>query len=296
NHSFSLRRYYANMLAGGSAVILNGVLNIKKYYEAMDKYGVTALALVPAVITVLMKLSKGKLNEYASVIRYAQVGSAPMTDGQKDFLRTMLPGVPLYNIFGSTEAGCSSCFDFSSDKDYAGCIGRANVNARIFFVDENRNPIEATKEVPGLMVTAGSHIMNGYYNDPEETALALIDGAIYSKDLGYTDEEGFICIIGRKGDVINVHGHKVAPEEVEGLALKIEGIADCICAGISDGQGSQVVKLYYVPEGEGADPVAIRDFLAERLESYKVPREIETIPKVPRTFNGKIDRKVFKDR
>ena len=88
--------------------------------------------------------------------------------------------------------------------------------------------------------------MKGYVNEPQLTREVLIDGIVYTSDMGYIDENGFIYIAGRKGDVINVGGLKVAPTDVEEAALAYDGIEDCICIPVDDAILGKALKLLVV--------------------------------------------------
>ncbi|MBQ9941730.1 MAG: long-chain fatty acid--CoA ligase, partial [Christensenellaceae bacterium] len=106
---------------------------------------------------------------------------------------------------------------------------------------------------------------------------------------------GFIYMVGRAGDVINVGGLKVAPTEVEEAALRHEDVKDCVCTAAQDARMGNVVCLLVVPkEGKAFDGPAIQKFLRQYLEAYKVPKMVKEIDQVPRTYNGKIDRKRVK--
>ena len=159
-------------------------------------------------------------------------------------------------------------------------------------VDENRKTVLSSKENTGLLASRGGQNSPGYFEDEEETKLAMEDGVVYSKDEAYFDEDGDIILLGRKNDVINVGGNKVSPEEIENEVLKIEGIKDCGCISVKDAVKGEVPKLFVVMEpGRELDIKYIKTVLMGKMEAFKVPQFIETIDKIPRTFNGKILRR-----
>lgn len=297
NHSHGLRRYYANMVKGATVVLVTGVMNVIGFFAMMDKYGVNSMDLVPTALTVLLKLSKNKFADYKDVMRYIQFGSAPLSDGDKEIIRTLLPKTHLYNFYGSTESGCICIYDFNDGKDKPKCIGKPAYNAKIVIVDEERNEIVATEGNTGLLASFGKMNMKGYWKDEEETAKVMLDGGIYSNDEAYFDEDGDIILLGRKGDVINVGGNKVSPDEIEDAAKKLEGVEDCGCIGISDPLSGNTPKLFVqMKKGSAFDSVAIRAFLASELEPYKVPSVIEEIDLIPRSFNGKLLRRALRNK
>lgn len=295
NHSHGLRRYYANMWKGASVVLLGSIMDLRRFFANMDNYGVNSMDVVPTALSVLLKLSKEKLGEYSDVIRYVQLGSAPLMKADNEKLCRLLPKTRVYNFYGSTESGCICIYDINRPEPKESCIGKPAYNAEIIIVDDDRNPITSDAEHTGLLSSRGGMNMVGYYKDPEETEKALQNGVVYSNDIAYVDGDGDIILLGRKGSVINIGGKKVSPDEIEDAAKKIKGVTDSACIPVSDPIKGNVPKLFVVmARGKEFDPVAIREQLAELLEPFKVPKYIEQIDQIPRTFNGKILRRELK--
>lgn len=292
NHSHGLRRYYANMVNGSTVILLGSLMNVKRFFSDLDEFGVNSMDLVPTALSVLLKLSKNKLADYRDRLRYIQFGAAPMMEADQQKIRELLPHTRLYNFYGSTESGCICIYDFNRPDDKKHCIGRPAYNADIFIVDDDRNPIASSAARTGLLASRGPMNMLGYWQDPEETGSVLVNGVVYSNDVAYFDEDGDIILLGRKGDVINVGGNKVSPEEIENLCKAIPGVADCGVIPVADPYKGNVPKLYVQMEpGQPFDPKAIRARLSDGLEPYKVPAFIEEIDKIPRSYNGKLLRK-----
>ena len=294
SHSHGLRRYYSNMLNGSSVVILNGVAFVKIVFDCIEKYGVNSMDLVPAALTTLLKLSGDRLGEYKEQIRYIQLGSAPIPEIDKKKLMELLPNSRLYNFYGTTESGCSCIIDFNENPDKLNCIGKPAVHARFVFLDDEGNIINATKSNPGLLACLGDMNMLRYYNDFELSQEVQIDGYIKTQDLAYQDEDGMIYLIGRQGDVIECGGMKIAPTEIEEMALKCNLVDDCVCVPVDNEVTGKEPKLYVVVKsGCEFNYKEIYNFLKDNLEIYKVPKIIEEIDAVPRTYNGKINRKAL---
>jgi len=295
NHSHGLRRYYANMYMGSTVIILGSVMNVRLFFQNIETYGVNSMDLVPTALSLLLKLTKDKLGEYKDRMRYLQFGAAPMMDSDRDRICELLPNTRLYNFYGSTESGCICIYNFNRPDHKKGCIGKPACNAEIIIVDDDRKPIKSDKDHTGLLSSNGAMNMLGYWKDEEETAKAMENGTVYSNDIAYYDEDGDIILLGRKGDVINVGGNKVSPDEIENIAKKMEGIADCGVIPIPDDFKGNVPKLIVQMEnGTEFDPVSIHNYLAKNMEPYKVPAVIEQIAKIPRSFNGKLLRKELK--
>ena len=138
--------------------------------------------------------------------------------------------------------------------------------------------------------------MKGYHREPEITAQVLDEnGIVYTNDLGYPGEDGLVYLIGRQGDVINMGGIKIAPTEIEEVAMRHPMVEDCACIPVEDPITGEAPKMFVqVAPGEEFDPVALSRYLLEKLEALKVPKQYEVIEKIPRTFNGKIIRRELK--
>ena len=137
--------------------------------------------------------------------------------------------------------------------------------------------------------------MKEYFKAPDLTREAMPEGDyIYTKDMGYIDDEGYVYMLGRKDDVINFGGVKISPEEIESMVIKNDLIADCACVPVDDPISGQAPKLYIQLDPATADSYddrRFKSFLAEVLDANKLPTRVEIIDEIPRTFNGKIKRK-----
>lgn len=297
SHSHGLRRYYANMLNGSSVVILGSIVFAQAVFGSIKKYGVTAIDMVPAALTGFLKLTGEELGEYKEQIRYVQLGSAAIPEGDKDILRNLLPKSRLYNFYGTTESGCSCIYNFQEKDGKKNCIGRPARHAEFVFMDEEGKSFEATQDNPGFLACAGDMNMVGYYKADELNRETIKNGYIQTQDLAYLGNDGLIYMIGRHGDVIETGGNKVSPVEIEEVAIKYPGISDCACVPIDSPILGKEPKLFVVMEKENVfNYDEIYQHLKEHLEAYKVPKVIEEIDKIPRTYNGKIQRKKLMER
>ena len=295
NHSHGLRSAYANLLAGASLVFVDNVFDMKRFYAAIDRYHVTSMDLVPAALTMILNLSREKLGEYREQLRYIEFGSAPLRTADKERLKALLPQTAMNNFYGSTESGRSTVYNFNVPDEKHGCIGHPTKNARIFIVDADRRPIASDRAHTGLLASGGAMNMVGYFRDEEETASAMADGILYTKDEAYFDEDGEIMLLGRADDVINVGGRKVSPEEIENIVRQMPQVADCACIGIEDGLTGKAPKVFVeMKEGEAFDAKAVKDHIRAQTEAYKVPKVVEQIEKIPRTYNGKLLRRLLR--
>lgn len=276
NHVSALRKLEACFLVGAHAVLQDGFVDVRRYYEAIERHRVNALLLPPMAVTLLILVSRDRLQALAEQIEVVHSNGAPMTEVQKESLHRCLPKTRLIFAYGATETGSACCaYDYAESPGRANCVGKASPHVRITAED-------------GCLVASGDTLMDGYLNDATRTAEVLRDGKVYTNDLGQVDDDGYVSVIGRKGDIINCGGLKVAPTEVEEVAMRYPGIRDCVCFGVDDGLSGQAVKLTVIPEStDGFDLAEFRRFLQERLERHQLPTQIACVEEMPRTSNGK---------
>lgn len=176
-------------------------------------------------------------------------------------------------------------------------LGKPIEGVTLKVVDEQGRQIEARDiDTAGRMVLKGDMQMAGYYNLPEENARTLVDGWLYTNDLVYTDDEGYVYMLGRADAIINVGGEKVSPIEVENIAQEFEQVRECGCIGVKDPDDTLgfVPVLYVVPEGNEFDRGALAKFLSAKMESYKIPHRYIVIEELPRNRMQKLDYKALR--
>ena len=283
NHIASLFKIHPTLSAGGTLCILDGLKDMNAFFKVFElPFEHFGTFLVPASIRLIMQFSYEKLCSLADKIDLIETGAAPITRADMERLSRALPHSHLYNTYGGTEIGCVATYDFNDGKYMEGCIGRPLKNA----------DVEITPE--GTVVVSGSTIMTGYVNDEENTKKVIVDGKVYMSDLGFFDENGLIHLTGRVGDVINVGGYKVNPLDVENAAAAFPGIKDSICIAASHPVIGPVLKLLVVSENP-LDKHELAVWLKSKLEGYKVPTMYETVESIRYTYNGKKDRKYYKE-
>lgn len=290
SHSHGLRCCYANMLNGSAVVLTEGVTQLKLVFDLIEKYQVTAMDVSPSAVMIMEQLAKGQLSKISGQIDYIQVGTEPLQENVKEMLVSSFPSARLYNFYGSTESGRTCVLDFNKE-NRAKCIGKPTRNARFIVTDEKRRPIESSRDNMGLLASAGPMNMKGYWRQPELTARTMQDGYVYTNDMGYIDEDGYVYMFGRMDNVINCQGIKIAPEEIEEVAGKYGQVLDCACVPMEDKLSGQVPKLYVVVQDKELFQIKdLLSFLRQSIDGNKMPKKVEVIEEIPRTSNGKIHR------
>lgn len=296
NHAKGIWETGGMLRSGGTVYILRGMADLKAYFKALDyPCEKLVLSLVPANLRILITMVPDEFAKYADKIGDIKLGTAPLLEHDKELAMKLLPNTNFHNAYGSSEAGILSNLVFNKHKGLEYCIGQLLPNNEAIVVDDERKPIKSSKENMGKLAFRSNSVMKGYYNEPELTAEILEDGIVYTNDFGYVDENGFVFVRGRADDVINTGGLKVAPEEVESAAIRIEGIKDCICIAEKNELYGNSLKLLVVMKEKGTmDAYEIRRQLSHSLEPYKTPNKIEEVDEVARTYNGKMNRKFYR--
>ena len=283
NHIGSLSKIFPIILQGGTLHILDGLRDAEVFFDAFKAEGKYATFFVPANIRFLLTFDAQRFAALADKLDFVESGGAPLSHADMLQLCEILPHTRLYNTYASTETGIIATYNYNDGRCLAGCLGHPMPHSRVVITPE------------GMISCQGDTLMSGYIGDPELTATVLRGDTVYMSDYGSIDDEGMLHIGGRESEVINVGGYKVAPTEVEDVAMSIEGIQDCICISAEHRIMGKAVKLLVVmKEGAVFDKKTIARYIAARLEPYKVPQLYEQVEKIARTYNGKLDRKHYK--
>jgi long-chain acyl-CoA synthetase len=137
----------------------------------------------------------------------------------------------------------------------------------------------------------GPQIMAGYWNKPDQTAEALVDGWMRSGDVGFMDQEGWFYLVDRKKDMISASGFKVWPREVEDVLVAHPAVREAAVVGMPDDYRGETVKAFVsFKPGAHASVADLTDHCRQHLAAYKAPRVIEVIDELPKTLTGKIQR------
>ena len=294
NHAGGLRRTHLSLANGCCVVYLDGLGNLARYFRYIRKYHVTSLYLPPVAVRILLSRTGEKLAEFRDQIDFVYSSSSALPAGDCEKLRLLLPRTRLYNAYEASETPGVSAYDYNAGGVLKDCMGAANEGVELGILTQDGTIVQCGREEGQICVRSRMNMM-GYYREPELTASVWKDGWFVSNDLGRMDGQGRVYYRGRRGDVINIGGYKIAPTDVEEAALLSGLVNECVCVEDSDSSGMSFLKLIVVPDGTTPfDEKELVRFLAGRLEGYKIPQEIEISDRIAKTFNGKIDRKAYR--
>ena len=299
HHSLALRELRAALIQGGTVVLQNGFTFAKELEVNITERGCTGMVTVPASFELVRSQMQDKFSPVVGKLRYIEVGAGSLTIRQRREFTRLLPDVKLNNTWGSSETGgalFTNVNEVVKDPVRVAAIGKPLPHIRIAMLGADGNPMAHTDhEHPGRLALYGDMVMSGYKNRPEETKDALRDGALVTNDLVYQDESGYVYMLGRADDIINVGGEKVSPVEVENIASEYEEMKECACIGVPDPNEllGQVPALFMaVRNGYSEDK--LKAYLAERMERFKLPQAFVIVQALPRNRMKKLDRKAMR--
>jgi acyl-coenzyme A synthetase/AMP-(fatty) acid ligase len=208
---------------------------------------------------------------------------------------TSVTGLPLYEALGMSEIS-TYISTGPSVPHKAGTVGKAQAGRRVAIlpVEGNDEPLPPNRE--GLIAVHRSDpgLMLGYWKRPDEEAEVLRGEWFTGGDLGSIDDEGYIAHLGRANELMNAGGYRVSPLEVEAAIARCPQVAEVACAEVRIRSDVSIIAAFIVAaDGAPRDASVIKDFANENLASYKIPREIVFVDRLPRTPNGKIQRKAL---
>ncbi len=289
------------VMTGGSYTCLPDPRDTDGICDVLKARPVTRFAAVPALYDMLVANPKFAESDFSRILM-ACSGAAPMTKTTQEAVTNLIGKPVMSDIFGMTETGpCHTSNPVSAPK--AGSVGLPCAGAKIRIRDVETGEKDMPLGEIGEICSAGPQVMKGYLGLPEESARALreIDGErwMFTGDVGYMDEEGYVFLCDRAKDMLVVGGFKVFSVEVEDKLAGLPMVAGSAVIGTPDLRrpGNDIVNLYVTlsPEYQSRDEAGLRDeliaWIRENMAAYKVPKKIIFIDAIPLTPVGKIDKK-----
>jgi long-chain acyl-CoA synthetase len=299
---FHIYGFTVGMMEGmwrGVQQILIPKYDVEALLNAIRTYGPTYFPAVPTIYISLLNHPKAK-DSGLGKIRVFNSGSAPLPlEVIEQFER--LTGGTLNEGYGLSEASPVTHTTPALSRRKPGSIGLPLPDTDVKLVDLETGQREVPVGEEGELCIAGPQVMKGYWNRPEETAIALrTDEAgrtwLYTGDVARMDEEGYFYIVQRKKDMIIVSGFNVYPSEVEGVLYTHPAVMEAAVIGVPDSYRGEVVKACVVLKGGAtATPEELIEHCKGGLAEFKVPYEVQIRESLPKTAVGKILHRVLRE-
>jgi len=264
--------------------------NRQQVIDALVDKNITIFPGVPFMFGILAD-SPSIVAARLPALRLAFSAGAPLAHQTfENFLHKF--GVPVRQLYGSTETGSATINMGSTAGDLWSSVGQAIHKVEMKIVDDDGRP--AGVDQTGEIVIRSQAMTRGYANLEEANRQTFRDGYFWSGDLGRVDTDGNLFISGRKTLFINVGGNKVDPAQIEALIDGHPAVAESVVLGVDGGHGQEIIKAVVVCK-QACDAEQIRDWCRGKIADFKVPRIVEFRDEIPRSPLGKILRKYLQD-
>ncbi|MQF82984.1 long-chain-fatty-acid--CoA ligase [SAR202 cluster bacterium AD-802-E10_MRT_200m] len=291
---------------GGRTLVLQRQFDPEEWMELVQAEKVNRAMMVPTMLKNLMDNPNFHQYDLSSmgVITY---GAAPMPVPVIREALTKFPGTRFINAFGQTETASTITMlppedhvlneddpEFEKKLKRLSSIGKALEDVEVHIVDEDGNPVPVGDV--GEIVAKGQRLMKGYWNREEATRETLRSGWLYTGDLGYFDDDGYIFLAGRAKDFIKRGGEMVAPEEVEQILMAHPAIDEAAIIGVpNDYWGEQVRAIVVKKQGMGVTQEELIDYCRPKMAGFKRPEDVVFVDQLPRNPMGKVLKRVLRD-
>jgi acyl-CoA synthetase (AMP-forming)/AMP-acid ligase II len=287
HYVFGASLLHTHLAVGGSLVLCNTFTFPETALDLIEKEQCTGFAGVPSSFQLLLRASSYATRRLPS-LRIVQQAGGRLAPALIQELVVAQPQSRVFVMYGQTEATARLSYlppELLTAK--LGSIGRGIPGVELRVLSDEGRPVAADE--PGEIVASGDNISPGYYNDPEATAEKFPDGGLRTGDLATVDADGFIYIVGRRGDFIKSWGYRISPAQVEEAALRHPGISGAAAVGLPDPDAGEAVTLAVtVSPGAVVDAQELLGFLRGQLPKHVVPEAVHLLAELPLTASGKV--------
>ncbi|MBQ9846451.1 MAG: acyl--CoA ligase [Clostridia bacterium] len=290
-HTGAKMHWFGSLLAGSKAVLLKGT-EPKYILNAVSNEKCTIVwLLVPWAQDILDAIDRGEIDISELKLdqwRLMHIGAQPVPPSLIKRWKNIFPDHDYDTNYGLSESIGPGCVHLGIENiDHIGAIGKAGYGWETMIVDEKHNKL--SKNEVGELAVKGDGVMLCYYKDEEATNEILADGWLFTGDMAYEDNDGFIYLVDRKKDVIISGGENIYPVQIEDFLRRHDKISDVAVIGLPDRRLGEVsAAIIQVKEGATLNEEEVNTFCLD-LPRYKRPRKI-IFADVPRNPTGKIEK------
>ena len=290
-HVGALTPMIATVYRGNSMVILRD-FDPQKAWSLIEEEQINTTLAVPAMLGFMLQVPDFKHFDWSS-LRYVISGAAPLPVTTINTYMDL--GIEVHQVYGLTETCGPACLIGPDDAVHKiGSTGKSFFHTRVRIVDESGNDLPAGQA--GEILVRGPHNMKEYWNRPEATAEAIVDGWLHTGDIAVMDKEGFVTIQDRIKDMIISGGENVYPAEIENVLLQHPAIADAAVIGQDSEKWGESPLAVLVKKEDGLTEVEVLEHCNGKLARFKLPKSAVFVEEIPRNPSGKILKRVLRDQ
>lgn len=292
-HIYSFTIHCTSAVAlGNHSILIPNPRDIPAFVATLKKYPFTLFVGLNTLFNALIRNPDFQKLDFSALHLTSSGGMALTAETANRWKE--LTGSPITEGYGLTETSPVVCSNQCDAVQY-GTVGRPLPETECKVIGEDGKTLPPGEA--GELCIRGPQVMKGYWNRPEATAEVIdSEGWFTSGDMAVIAADGFIKIVDRKKDMINVSGFKVYPNEVEDVLSSHPDIIEAAVIGVPDNEGSEIVKAFVVCSNPNLDVKNVRDFAKTKLTAYKVPHQVEFCKDLPKTNVGKVLRRELRDK
>ena len=295
---YGLYQLIMSITIGGTLIIEQSFNFPPTIFRQIEQLKPTVFPGVPSIYAMMIATHKKTGITFDCIQKITNTAAALPAEFISD-LKKIFPNALIFKMYGLTECKRVCYLEPELIDSKTTSVGKAIPGTEVFLLSEDGSPVLPGES--GILYVRGPHVMAGYWNNEELSKEMLKPGKIPGEqilcahDLFKMDEDGFLYFQGRNDDIIKTRGEKVSPIEVENIIYKIDGAKEVAVLGIPDMiLGESIVAFITMHDGINFTEKEIQMICKSQLETFMVPQRIVFLPEMPKSSNGKIDKKELK--
>ncbi len=292
-HVFSLKSNCLLMMSiGGENVLITNPRDADGLVRELSRHAFAYFTGVNTLFATLLRTPGFSALDFTS-LRLTVGGGMAVQRAVADEWQSVT-GKPIVQAYGLTETSPAAIINKPDVGAFSGAIGLPIPSTDVKICDDEGNAV--TIGEAGEICIRGPQVMEGYWQNEEETAQVMLPGGwLRSGDIGRMDDAGFVFIEDRKKDMIIVSGFNVYPNEIEDVAVSMPGIVEAAAIGVPSEKSGEAVKLFIVRSDASIVESDVVEHCRTQLTGYKVPKQVEFRSELPKSNVGKILRRALRE-
>jgi acyl-CoA synthetase (AMP-forming)/AMP-acid ligase II len=294
---YGLYQLLMSVKLGATLIVERSFTFPAQIYNRIKEQEVTVFPGVPTMYAMMVSTHKKNTLNFPSVSRITNTAAA-LPEEHIPLLHQIFPNALIYKMYGLTECKRVSYLEPELADKKPSSVGKAIPGTEIYLLTNDGKPVEPGED--GILYVRGPHVMLGYWKQPELSNKMLKPGklpgerVLCTQDYFRMDEDGYLYFIGRSDDIIKTRGEKVSPIEVENTLHAMPGVKEVGVIGVDDDLLGQALVAFIERESDSdLTEKQIKKFCVNHLENFMVPKHIYFIDELPKSPNGKIDKKAL---
>jgi len=286
SHSFGLGCLHTSIFVGSTLILHKNMNNTSDIFSSIDEYSATTFAAVPASLTKLIKQQLSEVTDVFKNLRLIMTNSTSIpNDTVKQYKEILDHGI-IATYYGLTEASRSTFMIFNDEKKF-NSVGIPPEEIEIKINNEKNSEV-------GEIWIKGPNVIQKYWNN-SDADINLENRWLRTGDLGKLDENGYLYLLGRLDDIINIGGEKLLPQDIESVVKVLSDVEEAVAIPMKHETFGNTIKLLIKKTSNSEiTKTEILSYCIKNLERYKVPTKIEFVDDFPKTTYGKIKRFMLK--